>query len=297
MEKRYRNWLLTLNYKETEPPSNEDLQNQILQEEVKYFAFQLEQGELGTQHHQVFICYANGKTFESMKKLFPEAHIEEVRGTVQQASDYCTKSDTRVGETIIYGELPEKGKRSDLNDIFEMIHSGNSLSEVRQAFPSQYIRYSGNIKNVYQEEMVDRYKNQFRNLYVCYLSDTPGVGKTRYVMEKYGYENVYRITDYAHPFDSYFSEHVIIFEEFRSSLPIEDMLKYLEGYPLRLPARYENKIACYEIVYIISNWKFEQQYTNIQNEYPTTYQAFLRRIIVKGNLEEVKNHEAFLESI
>ena len=42
------------------------------------------------------------------------------------------------------------------------------------------------------------------------------------------------------------------FDEFRSSLLIGDMLDYLDCYPLALPARYANRQACYETVYIIS---------------------------------------------
>ena len=72
-------------------------------------------------------------------------------------------------------------------------------------------------------------------------------------MEKYGYSNVFRVTDYIHPFDSSKNHSVIIFEEFRSSLKIQDMLNYLDGYPCELSARYNNKTACYLEVYIISN--------------------------------------------
>ena len=64
-------------------------------------------------------------------------------------------------------------------------------------------------------------------------------------MELYGYENVYHVTNYDHPFDDYRGQNVILFDEFRSSLPVADMLKYLDGYPLMLPCRYSNKVACY----------------------------------------------------
>lgn len=69
-------------------------------------------------------------------------------------------------------------------------------------------------------------------------------------MEKYGYGNVFRITDYTHPFDNYKNQEVVIFEEFRSSLKIQDMLNYLDDYPCELVARYNNKIACYLTAYI-----------------------------------------------
>ena len=56
------------------------------------------------------------------------------------------------------------------------------------------------------------------------------------------------------------------------------MLDYLDIYPLELPARYANKYACYETVYIISNWELEKQYSEVQTDSPETWKAFLRRI-------------------
>lgn len=32
-------------------------------------------------------------------------------------------------------------------------------------------------------------------------------------MEKYGYDNVFRITDYTHPFDNYKNQEVVIFAD------------------------------------------------------------------------------------
>lgn len=97
-------------------------------------------------------------------------------------------------------------------------------------------------------------------------------------MDKYGYENVYRVTDYDHPFDSYHGQDVIVFEEFRSSLKIDDMLKYLDGYPLEFPARYMNKQACFTKVYLISNIDLKAQYPNVQKQETRTWEAFIRRI-------------------
>ena len=56
------------------------------------------------------------------------------------------------------------------------------------------------------------------------------------------------------------------------------MLQYLDGYPITLPARYSNKVACFETVYIVSNISLKDQYSNIQKEQEETWRAFLRRI-------------------
>ena len=97
-------------------------------------------------------------------------------------------------------------------------------------------------------------------------------------MEKYGYDKVFRVTDYEHPFDGYKGQEVIVFEEFRSSIRIGEMLNYVDGYPVELRCRYANKVACFTKVYIISNIALTEQYTDIQKYQPETWNAFLRRI-------------------
>ena len=56
------------------------------------------------------------------------------------------------------------------------------------------------------------------------------------------------------------------------------MLNYLDIYPLMLPARYSDRVACYSKVYITSNVPLEDQYGDVQIVHPATWQAFLRRI-------------------
>ena len=104
-------------------------------------------------------------------------------------------------------------------------------------------------------------------------------------MEKHGYENVYRITNYEHPFDNYNGQKVILFDEFRSSLKIGDMLTYLDGYPVMLPCRYSNRVALFDTVYFATNIPIEEQYENVQAYEPETYKAFLRRI---HEIKEIK---------
>ena len=59
---------------------------------------------------------------------------------------------------------------------------------------------------------------------------------------------------------------------------IEEMLNYLDIYPIMLPARYNDKVACFTKVYITSNLPINRQYVAIQEHKPKTFQAFLRRI-------------------
>ena len=53
---------------------------------------------------------------------------------------------------------------------------------------------------------------------------------------------------------------------------------FLDIYPIELPSRYNNKFACFNKVYIISNLSLEKQYKEAQREDIETWEAFLRRI-------------------
>ena len=165
-----------------------------------------------------------------------------------------------------------------------------------------YILQIDKIDKVRTTILTERFKETVRlDLEVVYISGATGTGKTRGVLEKNGYSNVYRVTDYMHPFDSYSGQSVIAFDEFRSSLKIKEMLLYCDIYPIELPSRYANKYACYNRVYIISNWPLEKQYSEIQKDDQESWQAFLRRIhkvIIydnSGNVTEYASVKDYLE--
>lgn len=116
-------------------------------------------------------------------------------------------------------------------------------------------------------------------------------------MEKHGYQNVYRVTDYHHPFDGYMGQDVVLFEEFRSSLPLSDMLTYLDGYPVVLPCRYVNKQACFTKVYIGTNICINEQYPDSQRNNMGDFLAFLRRInaVKYYSLEGIREYDILLK--
>lgn len=246
-------------------------------------------GENGTYHTHVYITLANGVRFNTLKNKFPPAHFELAHGTSQQNRDYILKEgkwskdkkkETNLPDTFEeQGEMPieRQGARNDLADLYDQIKSGKTNAEIIESNP-EFMFNIDKIERARQTIIEDKYKSDFRELDVTYIFGPTGTGKTRSVMEKHGYENVFRVTDYDHPFDGYKNQEIIIFEEFRSSLKIRDMLNYLDGYPLELPCRYANKIACYTKVYIITNIDLAKQYLSVQEEHPETWQAFLRRI-------------------
>lgn len=241
-------------------------------------------------HTHLYAQFKNPVYFSSIKKAFPSAHIEEAQGTAEENRMYIRKEgkweDTEKGTTNLkdtfeeWGVMPKagQGRRSDLANLYQMIKDGYSNVEILEHNPDNLLNLQ-HIDKARLEILSSRYKSERRlNLLVTYVSGATGLGKSRYILDNHGDSNVYRIVDYKNPFDTYSGEDVIVFEEFRSDLPIGNMLNYLDIYPLQLPARYNNRQACYNFIYIVSNWKLEDQYHNIYLEQKETWNAFLRRI-------------------
>lgn len=256
---------------------------------VIYWCMCDEIGEKGTPHTHLYIATRNCVMFDTMHKRFFGAHIEQAKGSHQENRDYIRKEgkwledakhETNLADTFEeWGELPPErsAKESQSEQIMEMVCAGHSNAEILNEIPSAYYKLN-HIEQARQTLLEAKFRDTWRNLEVTYIWGETGSGKTRSVMEAYGYSNVYRVTDYAHPFDSYKGQDVILFDEFRSSLPLSAMLIYLDGYPVELPCRYANKVACFTKVYLISNIPLEQQYPNIQVDEPTSWKAFCRRI-------------------
>lgn len=243
-----------------------------------------------TPHTHLFVQFKNPVYFSSIKKIFSSAHIEEAQGTSEENRAYIRKEgkweQTEKGTTNLKDTFEEwgtmqksgQGKRNDLANLYQMIKDGYSNVEILENNPDNILNLQ-HIDKARLEILSSRYKSERRlNLLVTYVSGSTGFGKSRYILDSHGDSNVYRVTDYKHPFDTYSGEDVLVFEEFRSDLPIGNMLNYLDIYPLQLPARYNNRQACYNFIYIVSNWKLEDQYHNIYLEQKETWNAFLRRI-------------------
>ena len=291
-DKQSRKYQLTINNPADKGLDHEAIKQILAQfKSCTYWAMADEVGlDTATPHTHIFMVLKSPAKFSTVKNRFPEAHIEAAKGTSEENRAYIQKSgkwasDPKSGTTIPgtfeeSGSLPEEpgqGYRSDIAEIYRQIEDGMSNAKIMAANPDTAM-HIGKMDQIRQNILEDRYRDTFRQLEVTYIWGPTATGKTRNVMEEHGYSNVYRVTDYNHPFDRYAQEPVMCFDEFRSSLMVGDMLDYLDGYPLALPARYANRQACYETVYIISNIDLKTQYPHVQDNEPATWKAFLRRI-------------------
>jgi len=258
-----------------------------------YFCIADERATTGTYHTHIFIYSHSPIRFNTLKNRFITAHIEKAYGTAKENRDYILKSgkweNDSKAETAIegsffeYGKMPEEKDETSpkMSKLIENIRDGKRTSEIVDDTPNFAFRIR-DIDILRQTLLSEKYTTENRDLYVSYIFGASGAGKTRGIYQAHNPRDICRITNYragrSISFDGYNGHDVLVFEEFHSQIPIEDMLNYLDIYPLYLPARYNDKTACYTKVYITSNVPLTEQYKNIQQNKPETWQALLRRI-------------------
>ena len=258
-----------------------------------YYCMADEIATTGTYHTHVFFYAPSPSRFSTVKKRFPIAHIEKAYGSVQENRSYLRKdgrwADTDKAETSVPGTFEEWGeapperaeKHPEMFRLVQNIRDGLTTTEIIDDNPAMAFRVR-DIDLLRQTLTAEKYALENRPLQVSYLYGASGAGKTRSIYSTHDPRSIYRVTNYRATrgisFDGYHGQDVLVFEEFSSQIPIEDMLNYLDIYPLSLPARYNDKTACYTKVYITSNSPLENQYWVEQQARPETWRAFLRRI-------------------
>lgn len=274
----------------------------------QYYCRSEEIGAQGTRHMHIALYRPSPIRFRTLKALFPMAHIEKAHGTMEDNRAYVAKTgkwaDTDKAETSVPGTFAEFGvmptERAEqapkMGLVLDMLRQGATTTQILNAFPDLAMQTS-KIDTLRETLRADEVEGQMRDPKVFYLYGATGTGKTRSIYNDHPAKDICRITTYGvngNPtrFDAYHGQKVLVFEEFRGQIPISAMLSYLDHYPLQLPARYSDRVARYDTVYMTSNDPPECLYPH---ESPETRRAFLRRIHhIKrfepdGTIVEVKN--------
>lgn len=303
-------FLLTINNPQDHGLTHEVIVNTFVSnfKTVDYVCMSDEKGSCF--HTHVFAHFQSRVRFSTVKKHFPQAHIDVCRGLTSENIQYVAKTgkwqDTDKSETRIEGSFEEfgnrpsdsRGTRHDMTELYNMVADGMTNADIL-AVNQDYILQLDKLDKLRTTLLIEKFKEVIRTDLKCvYIYGKTGTGKTTGILKKHGARNVYRVTDYMHPFDGYACQPVICFDEFRASLRLKEMLNYCDIFPIELPARFSNKFACYDTVYIVSNWELERQYADEQQYDPESWAAFLRRIHevhVYNSREDIRIYHSVVE--
>lgn len=270
-DSRAMRWLLTINHSE----GMQDEYQSIIKNDMKSIKYACMADEIGLEskiyHSHIFIQFSQTQRFSYIKKHFPNAHIDLARGNPQECKDYIfkegkwlnsDKEETNIKES--HWELgnieSNQGKRSDIEQIRDLILEGKSSYEIKMLIPSA-LKYESYMESFRQQCLYEKYSKELREVEVIFLFGNAGTGKTSTIYESNNMDDVYFTSPGTHPFDLYKGQSVIVFDDFRDTdIPLNQMLRYLDRYPCTLAARFADKIACYTKVYISSNISLYKMY-------------------------------------
>jgi len=303
MARRERNWCGTVN--------NYDIKHinaivNLQKAGIDFAIFALEIGKEGTPHIQFYIRWINGKTKTQAVNWFSRMTDEKMgdkdnkwslrsrKGTHYEAASYCTpehpdKDESNCKVIRIIGNFPDEDDEelgvwaSIMKDVTERQMDN---WELLLKYPGS-LRGSSNAINNIRTEWQRTKLNEWREMSVTWISGPTRIGKTSSILKHYGSKNVYRITNYDHPWDAYRGQDVIIMDEFTNSVGLNEMKNYLDNYIINLPSRYQDKIGTYTKIYVISNDPFAKQYNWASEANYGAWKARFTEIIEAESAEDL----------
>lgn len=201
---------------------------------VKYMIYQPETcPTTGKTHLQGYMILNRPLTLGMVKYVLGDdsAHVEERRGTHEEAIAYCEKEESHCGDIYEYGDRKEcgQGARTDLLDIKKKIEEKVPISSLYNTHFVQMIRYGKGIQSA-RYHMIERRRE--KTLVILIWGET-GVGKSSLVRKFTGED--YYTKDNSHWWDGYAGEEHVIIDEFNhGNFTREYLLQLFDRYPFRI---------------------------------------------------------------
>lgn len=220
---------------------------------IRFWVGQLERGDAGTPHWQFYFQTATPRGLRAAVGFFGDLHphLEFRRGSHEQAVAYCSKEDTRVSGPWTAGVAESQGKRNDLGDIGKQLVDGTiTLRQVAESNPEFIIKHGRGLSDI------AGYRKPAKRdavAVICIVGPT-GIGKTHWIFEDFGevlYQPVYGNGGVW--FNKYAGERVLLLDEFRSQMPLQQLLRVLDKFKYTLDAKFGESAAAWTLVFVVSN--------------------------------------------
>jgi len=255
-----RSWILTIPQHHFVP---------YLPPGVAYIKGQLEEGgEQGYLHWQLVVHYGTQVRRSHVLKTFGPFHVEPTKS--EAAEDYVWKDETSVeGTRFQLGTRPFK--RNSATDWAVVVSSARN-GDLDAIPPDVFVRYYSNLKRIAVENakpvgIVKRCR--------VYWGKT-GVGKSRKAWEEATID-AYPKDPNTKFWDGYRGQSNVVIDEFRGTINISHLLRWLDRYPLLLEVKGSMVVCKATNVWITSNLHPREWYPGLDD---VTVQALLRRLEV-----------------
>lgn len=236
----------------------------------------------GRVHYQIYFKLKSKRLFKWVKDQLQDPQIHgEVCRDPQAAFRYGGKDETRVagGWAFRLGDPPvEKGHRSDLDSIRDLLRSGGMEAVEEQRF-GDFIKYSRGLEAAERIELGKHRRVSKTKLWV--FVGPPGCGKSslaKALAEHFGTQLYTKLTsekwfDYYAPL----RHKAVLLDDFNGSIPFSQLLAIGDRGECFVEVKGGTRPWLVEHLFITSNCLPEEWY-DFQGNRKITFQALKRRI-------------------
>lgn len=209
-------WLLTIPHAGFTP---------YLPSACTYIKGQLELGEQGFLHWQIVVWFRSKQSVRGCRDIFGPYHAELSRSAA--AESYVWKDDTAVGNTRFeLGSKPvRRNSAADWDEVLASAKSGR-FDAIPADITVRYYSALRSLRSDYSEPV------GIVRTAVVYWGRT-GTGKSRRAWSEAGVD-AYPKDPRTKFWDGYRSQENVVFDEFRGSIDVSHILRWLDRYPVRV---------------------------------------------------------------
>lgn len=208
-----------------------------LPDKLSYFAYGKEVCPTTNRTHLQAFAYADRvMRLTAWKKLFPTAHIDQMRGTFTQNQVYCSKQS----ELVEFGQRPMDNGLRRGDQVVKSLIDQDPTRTVMDIYEETSERcaliYSRSFEQYREHKRAKLIKGDHEPPQVTFIYGAPGSGKTRFARESE--PDIFDVPDGIQWFNGYSGQEAVLFDNLE--IPIHNkslFLKLIDRYPIQVPTK------------------------------------------------------------
>lgn len=199
--------------------------------QIVFAIWQVEQcPDTGRLHCQAYLRFTSCVAFTRVRKLFPQGdHVELCKGDESSNISYCSKDESRVLGPFSFGEPAKAGKRSDLDNVREMVKAGKGMADI--------VAVATSYQSMRSAELILKYTERMRDwvMHVRWYHGSTGSGKTQSALKEFKDQRIWVSDRDGVWFEGYDAHEVVIFDDIRGDFcKFHILLRLLDSTPFRI---------------------------------------------------------------
>ena len=217
------------------------------EKKVRYLLYAPEEcPTTGKKHWQGYAYFKNEVSIKTAQKSLkcPKQHFEPaIADSIKCQQSYIVGPYEKDGKVkpynpdfVEFGDPPNQGKRTDLNQVKDNILSGDTTAEdIMVENPMMYHQYGRTIDKLEDLRMSKVYRTEMTT---CdwYCGPT-GIGKSHWAFKDFHPDSHYVLPNDNGWWDNYKQQETVIINDFRGHIPYNELLQLIDKWPHQVKRR------------------------------------------------------------